>query len=103
MNRGRIIKTTTFAVFKIPEDRKGGENDSTQNQSSHRQCSECHITLKELLPRLLLFLSIPQFGNVEDLTRSILNLRPEIGVEVHVVWFELVPNIRRMENDVNTQ
>jgi hypothetical protein len=47
------------------------------------QCSECHIAVDKLIPGLLILIFIPQFRDVEDLTRSILNLRPEIGVEVH--------------------
>ena len=46
------------------------------------QLSECHIAVDKLIPRLLILI-IPQFRNVEDLTRSVLNLKPEIGVEVH--------------------
>lgn len=47
--------------------------------------SDCHIAVDKLIPSLLIFHS---FFDVKDLTGSILNLRPEIGVkgvEVHVM------------------
>ena len=48
------------------------------------QCSECHIAVDKLIPGLLiLILFIPHLRDVEDLTRSICNFRPKIGVEVH--------------------
>ncbi len=54
------------------------------------QCSECHIAVDKLIPGLLILIIIPHLRDVEDLTRSILNLRPEIGVEVHVVWLRTI-------------
>ena len=54
----------------------------TQDPMYH--LSDCHIAVDKLIPGLLIF---HHFINVKDLTRSILNLIPEIGVEgveVHV-------------------
>ena len=54
----------------------------TQDPMYH--LSDCHIAVDKLIPGLLIFHS---FFYIKDLTGSILNLIPEIGVEgveVHV-------------------
>ena len=47
------------------------------------QFLECHIPVDKLIPGLLIKIFILHFRNVKDFTRSILNLRPKISVEVH--------------------
>ena len=54
----------------------------TQDPLCH--LSDCHIAVDKFIPSLLILLC---FINVKDLNSTILNLRPEVGVEgveVHV-------------------
>ena len=68
----------------LPSQQMYYGRDLVRTQDPLCHLSDCHIAVDKLIPSLLLF---HHFINVKDLTRSILNLIPEIGVEgveVHV-------------------